>query len=113
LGYGYAWDKDPVTIQVGDYITWTWQTPQYVSHIAYSIQQTATAFDAESLPDGFSSGNKSRRGTFTHQFTAAGTYYYWTGYMDNNQTIYFRGKVTVYELQSYSAELSVQVLGVE
>ncbi|KAK7010427.1 fibrocystin-L, partial [Biomphalaria glabrata] len=113
LGYGYAWDKDPITIQVGDYITWTWQTPQYVSDIAYSIQQTATAFDAESLPDGFSSGNKSRRGTFTHQFTASGTYYYWTGYMDNNQTIYFRGKVTVYELQSYSAELSVQVLGVE
>ncbi|KAK0070514.1 fibrocystin-L [Biomphalaria pfeifferi] len=108
LGYGYAWDKDPITIHVGDYITWTWQTPQYVSDIAYSIQQTATSYDLVALPGGFSSGTKTRSGSFTHRFTTVGNFYYWTGYMDSESNIYFRGTVLVVEHTSYSAPLSVQ-----
>ncbi|KAH9512877.1 Fibrocystin-L, partial [Bulinus truncatus] len=113
LGYGYAWDKDPITIQVGDYITWTWQTPQYVSDMAYSVQQTATPFDLFSLPGGFSSGAKKRIGSFTHRFTTVGNFYYWTGYMDSESSIYFRGTVIVLAQKSYSAPLTVKLLGFE
>ncbi|KAH9519162.1 Fibrocystin-L [Bulinus truncatus] len=113
LGYGYAWDKDPIVIQVNDYITWTWQAPHYVSDIGYSIQQTATPYDKESLSDGFSSGVKTRKGSYTHHFTVVGVYYYWTGFMDSAKSVYIRGKIQVTELHSYSVQLSVKVLGIE
>lgn len=61
-GYGYAWDKDPYTINVGDYITWHWETPQYVSDIGYGVHQTETSSDLSNKPGGFSSGEKSRIG---------------------------------------------------
>ncbi|KAH9519161.1 Fibrocystin-L, partial [Bulinus truncatus] len=113
LGYGYAWDKDPIVIQVNDYITWTWQAPDYVSDIGYSIQQTATPYDKESLSDGFSSGVKTRKGSYTHHFTVVGVYYYWTGFMDSAKSVYIRGKIQVTELHSYSVQLSVKVMGIE
>ena len=61
-GYGYAWNHDPKEVSVGDYVTWSWQTPTYVSDIGYSIQQTATASDLVSMPGGFNSGAISRTG---------------------------------------------------
>ncbi|CAL1548484.1 unnamed protein product, partial [Lymnaea stagnalis] len=61
-GQGYAWDKDPVMIGVGDYITWHWETPQYVSDVSYSVQQTATPSDFQNMPGGFSSGPNTRKG---------------------------------------------------
>ncbi|CAL1525942.1 unnamed protein product [Lymnaea stagnalis] len=113
FGYGYAWDKDPITIEVGDHITWHWETPQYVSDIGYSIQQTATPFDLASLPGGFNSGPKTRKGSFTYRFTSPGNYYYWTGYMDSADIVYFRGTVKVETLKSYSTTLSVKLSGYE
>ncbi|GFS10808.1 polycystic kidney and hepatic disease-like 1 [Elysia marginata] len=112
-GYGYAWDKDPHQVNVGDYVTWQWDTPSYVSDIGYSIQQTATASDIVNMPGGFSSGAISRSGSFTQRFTVPGTYYYWTGYMNSAQSIYFRGTINVMPLVSHSQQLSVQLRGQE
>ncbi|GFN92114.1 fibrocystin-l, partial [Plakobranchus ocellatus] len=112
-GVGYAWNKDPHTVSVGDYVTWQWETPSYVSDIGYSIQQTASASDVVSMPGGFSSGAISRVGSFTQRFTVPGTYYYWTGYMNSVETIYFRGTINVVALESHSQVLSVKLRGQE
>ncbi|KAK3716577.1 hypothetical protein RRG08_039372 [Elysia crispata] len=112
-GYGYAWNHDPHQVNVGDYVTWQWDTPTYVSDIGYSIQQTATASDLISMPGGFSSGAISRSGSFTQRFTVPGTYYYWTGYMNSDETIYFRGTINVVPLVSHSQQLAVRLRGQE
>ncbi|CAL1525941.1 unnamed protein product, partial [Lymnaea stagnalis] len=112
-GRGYAWDKDPITIAVGDYITWHWETPQYVSDMSYSVQQTATPSDFQNMPGGFSSGPNSRKGSFTYRFTSPGNYYYWTGFMDSLGNVYFRGTVKVEVLKSYSTTLSLKISSFE
>ena len=61
-GVGYAWDKDPHTISVGDYVTWTWETPSYVSDIAYGVHQTDRADSLSNKNGGFTSGTNTRRG---------------------------------------------------
>ena len=35
------------------------------------------------------------KGTFTYQFNTQGTYYYWSGFVDSNQMISFRGVIKV------------------
>ena len=35
------------------------------------------------------------KGTFTYQFNTQGTYYYWSGFVDSNQMISFRGIIKV------------------
>ncbi|XP_012942613.1 fibrocystin-L [Aplysia californica] len=112
-GIGYAWDKDPHTVNVGDYVTWTWSTPTYVSDIGYGVHQTERAGDLFSLEGGFSSGEKTRVGSFTHRFTVPGTYPYWTGFMDSAMTIFFRGTINVVALESHAQVLSVSQLGEE
>ncbi|GFN92108.1 fibrocystin-l, partial [Plakobranchus ocellatus] len=112
-GVGYAWNKDPHTVKVGDYVTWQWETPAYVSDIGYSIQQTASPGDVVSMRGGFSSGAISRVGSFTQRFTVPGIYYYWTGYMNSFKTIYFRGTISVVALESDSRVLSVKLRGQE
>ena len=61
-GVGYAWNHDPHTVSVGDYVTWTWETPTYVSDIVYGVHQTEKADDLYSMPGGFTSGTNSRVG---------------------------------------------------
>ena len=62
FGVGYAWDKDPHTVQVGDSVVWTWATPTYVSNIVYGVHQTKKADDIINMVDGFTSGENSRVG---------------------------------------------------
>jgi hypothetical protein len=35
------------------------------------------------------------KGAFTYQFNTLGTYYYWSGFVDSNQMISFRGVIKV------------------
>lgn len=52
-------------------------------------------------------------GVFRHQFTVAGRYCYWSDFVDQYKTTWFRGCVTVEDLSSYVAEISVKVNGFE
>lgn len=52
-------------------------------------------------------------GVFRHQFTAAGRYCYWSDFVDQYKTTWFRGCVTVEDLSSNVAEISVKVNGFE
>lgn len=90
LGKGYAWSDEKLMIDIGDTITWSWSSPIGISDATYRVAQLQ---DAESfIESGFSSGFSSTpSGTYTRQFQTPGTYYYWSGYIDNSKTVSFRG----------------------
>ena len=69
---GYAWDKDPHTVSVGDYVTWTWDTPDFISDMGYAVHQTEQADDLFSMDGGFSSGAKTRTGKMRCQIYVQG-----------------------------------------
>jgi hypothetical protein len=52
-------------------------------------------------------------GIFRHQFTVPGKYCYWSDYIDQYKTTWFRGCVTVEDLTSYVAAVTVKVNGFE
>lgn len=64
--------------------------------------------DASSFtPIGFSSGDPTPYGSFSYEFNQPGTYYYWSGYVEESQQITFRGVVSV--LDSFDKQLEVDV----
>ena len=50
-------------------------------------------------------------GRFKNQFTEAGTYYFWSGYVDESQTKSYRMTVEVSEKQSFMGEVSALISG--
>ena len=52
-------------------------------------------------------------GGFEHSFTVPGTYFYWSGYVDPDETVYFRGTVHVLPLPSHSEKVIIMQNGVE
>lgn len=50
-------------------------------------------------------------GVFRHQFTVPGKYCYWSDYIDQYKTTWFRGCITVEDLSSYVAAVIVKVNG--
>ena len=52
-------------------------------------------------------------GSYRYQFTTAGTYYYWSGFVDNNQMIYLRGTIMVQDRSSSAQDISVRLAGHE
>ena len=59
------------------------------------------------FPVGFTSGEATPFGSYSYQFNQAGTYYYWSGYVESSGQIVFRGVVVV--LDSFDKELEVFV----
>ena len=52
-------------------------------------------------------------GSYHYQFTEAGTCYYWSGFVDNNQLIYLRGTIMVQDRNSSAQDISVRLAGHE
>lgn len=74
------------------------------------VQQVSDA--VSTISSGFSSGNPSSSGSYTYQFNKAGTYYYWSGYVDTAQTISFRGVIVVVDAsEEHVLELNVEQNG--
>ena len=68
---------DTVTIKAGDTVKWT--NPHNISHTVTFDPSTAAAKENAVLPAGvepFDSGPVEEEGTFSHTFTAKGTYKY-------------------------------------
>ncbi|XP_052286416.1 fibrocystin-L-like [Dreissena polymorpha] len=82
FGVFYAFDEPFITIQVGDFVHWSWETPAFVSNVAHAIIQVDTPSSIVAKPGGFSSGTPTKNGNFQYQFTLAGTYYVWSGFVD-------------------------------
>ncbi len=68
--------------------------------------------DAQSYaPIGFTSGSPTATGSFTYQFNQAGTFYYWSGYVESSNQILFRGVVVVSSSLDKQLQIGVQTNG--
>ncbi len=52
-------------------------------------------------------------GAYSYMFTAPGTYYYWSNYVDEYETIYMRGTIYVGDRPSEDLPITVTVNGFE
>ncbi|XP_054766411.2 fibrocystin-L-like [Lytechinus pictus] len=110
-GIGYKWNPQLVTITAGDSVTWSWTIDPYVNGIGYAVQQTANGDSVGYDGSGFYSGGRSTSsGSYTYQFDVPGTYYYSSGGVRSDGTIFMKGVVEVLPVASVAMELDV-VLG--
>jgi len=107
FGKGYRWSSQYLTINKGDYVQWSWSAPGMVTNINYKVEQVSDA--ASATASGFTSGSPTSTGSFTYQFNKVGTYYYWSGYVDLNKKIAFRGVITVTDAKDNELEIDVFV----
>ena len=54
-------------------------------------------------------GWKIITGSFSHQFPMTGIFYYWSGYINEFNTILSRGKIEVIDKPSFSNELQFKI----
>jgi hypothetical protein len=102
---GYAWSQSYLRINKGDSVYWSWRPPTGITGVSFKVEQIQ---DASSIfPIGFTSGEATPTGSYSFQFDKAGTYYYWSGYVESSQQIVLRGVVVV--LDSFDKELEVFV----
>ncbi|KAL3886657.1 hypothetical protein ACJMK2_026637 [Sinanodonta woodiana] len=111
FGEGYAFKPNYVEVQAGDIVRWTWSTPTFVNGITHSVHQTVNASAAVNMDNGFGSPIQSKDGSYQFRFTLPGTYYYWSGFVDPNQAISYRGVVIVTSKTSHVGEVAVKVAG--
>ncbi|XP_061168814.1 fibrocystin-L-like [Saccostrea echinata] len=110
---GYAWNPQYLTVNVGDTVEWTWSFASYISGMRPRVVQVKDESSVEEVEGGFNSGEPKEAGVFRHQFTVPGKYCYWSDYIDQYKTTWFRGCITVEDLSSNVAEVIVKVNGYE
>jgi plastocyanin len=104
-GAGYKWNNTLITINVGDYVQWSWASVVGVSGINYKIQQIATPSGV--VGSGFDSGDATPAGSFVQQFNTPGTFYYWSTFVDPSGKISLRGAVIVEPSSDQELQISV------
>lgn len=108
-GYGFLWNTTYLTINKGEFVRWTWSAP-FASSAVYKIEQLDSP--ASTTPSGFSSGLPTSSGSFIHQFTSLGTYYYWSGFVDANGQVALRGVIVVQDGVDVDLPINVFVDGI-
>ncbi|XP_071828580.1 fibrocystin-L-like isoform X3 [Apostichopus japonicus] len=108
-GVGYQWNPQVLNIQAGDTVAWEWAVPTYVVGIKYTVQQTANADSNTYDGTGFYAGSATNIGSYSYTFSAPGTYYYSSGPVDNDQTLYMQGIVHVSAGVGQARQLDVMV----
>ena len=79
-------------------------------NLRYGVHQTADEQSSGHDGEGFISP-RSSSGSFVHQFTKPGTYYFSSGYIDDYGAIDMKGKVVVAEASSKVEDIQVEVDG--
>ncbi len=110
-GKGYAWSKPHLSINVGESVQWTWNSPAGINTVKYGVFQTADAISFNQ--EGFGSGAKSPAGSFTFQFNQPGVYYYSSGFVEVTNQIFFRGVVEVVDSQDKELEINLHLGDIE
>ena len=63
-GIYYAFDKPQLTIERGDFVQWSWETPDFVNDINHGIIEVDSLSATTAMEGGFSSGTPSRNGKY-------------------------------------------------
>lgn len=67
-----------------------------VAGLKFMVQQLKNPIGIE--PEGFWSGPPTETGSFSFQFNKPGTYYYWSGYIEQSRVINFHGVIVVSDI---------------
>lgn len=108
-GKGYAWTEPFLTINKGDSVHWSWKPPTGINSVKYRVIQVQDALSKD--PIGFESGDASAVGSFVHQFNQAGTYHYFSGYVESTNIISFRGTIQVIDSVDKQLDINVKLNG--
>ncbi|XP_071488092.1 fibrocystin-L-like [Diadema antillarum] len=112
FGRGYKWNPQHVTASTGDSVTWSWTIDPYVNGIGYAVQQTEDGDSVAYDGTGFYSGGRSTSsGSYTYKFDAPGLYYYSSGPVNNDATLYMKGVIEVLAATSRALEVDVSIGG--
>ncbi|CAF0756351.1 unnamed protein product [Brachionus calyciflorus] len=106
-GFRYAWDTPYLTIKKEEFVSWSWQPPVTVNGLKFKVEETNSPSDTTGT--GFKSGEPTEFGSYKYQFMDAGLYYYWSGFVDVNQEISFRGVIEVLDQTVDEKVFAVQV----
>ncbi|XP_033758179.1 fibrocystin-L-like [Pecten maximus] len=110
FGKYYYWKPQHVKILVGDVVRWDWDFPFYITTMKPRVEETYNLTTKYGKPGGFSSGDiGSTTGSYSRQFSKAGTFFFWSGFLDSYQTTWFHGSVEVSERVSDIAPISVSI----
>lgn len=60
FGRFYAWSERFKIINVGDYVTWSWNSPIGIENVKFRIEQVGSRVSTN--PIGFSSGESTKSG---------------------------------------------------
>nr|XP_014351910.1 PREDICTED: fibrocystin-L [Latimeria chalumnae] len=113
-GIGYAWEPSSLDLFVGDTVIWKWQTPDFIMDIGYNVFSVASPSDVTYDGKGFISGSsKTTSGILSYRFTFPGTYYYSSGYINNEKTIFMQGAINVLPAPNMRRKLYLSVGGIE
>lgn len=80
-----------------------------ISSVKYRVIQVQDAISFD--PIGFESGDATAVGSFVYQFNQAGTYHYWSGYVESSKQIIFRGSIQVVDSADKQLDLNVKLNG--
>uniref|UniRef100_W5M5C1 PKHD1 like 1 n=1 Tax=Lepisosteus oculatus TaxID=7918 RepID=W5M5C1_LEPOC len=113
-GVGYAWSPSSLDVYVGDTVQWSWRAPSLVKGLGYRVFSVSTPSSTNYDGTGFISGNaKTASGFFRYRFTVAGIYYYSSGFVDDRNSRFMQGVVTVKPIEAKSVRFYLSVGGIE
>ncbi|CAJ0956150.1 unnamed protein product [Ranitomeya imitator] len=112
-GVGYAWSPSKLEISTGDTVVWQWVSQPLIQGIGYRVFSVSDP--ANLTYDGASFNSEARvpSGFFSYQFTSPGTYYYSSGYVNDAQTLYMQGVISVLPISDQNSPVHVYVGGME
>ncbi|XP_052245987.1 fibrocystin-L-like isoform X3 [Dreissena polymorpha] len=114
-GFGayFAFSQTELRIEEGDSVRWAWQTAGFLNNVQHGVYQTESLSSTEALTGGISSGNQTRQGSFQHVFNSAGTYYFWSGYVDQWDIKDYRMVVNVVPKAAKLEQFAMSIEGAE
>lgn len=90
-------------------MTWSWQPPVTITGLKFKVEQVQGPNSIGPISNGFSSGEPSEYGSFKYQFHQPGIYHYWSGFVDVNQRIFFRGVIEVQDETNLNKEFEIDL----
>ena len=78
--------------------------------VTYGVHQTEDEASSDYDGTGFQS-SRSSTGSYTHQFTIPGVYYFSSGFIDQSGVLEMKGKVIVEETTSKIVKTDITVAG--
>nr|DBA24045.1 TPA: hypothetical protein GDO54_011748 [Pyxicephalus adspersus] len=112
-GVGYAWSPSRLDISVGDSVVWKWQPQPFMLGMGYQVFSVSDPGNLTYDGRTFFSGPRVPSGVFSYQFTSPGIYYYSSGYINDAQTLYMQGVITVSPRSDNISDVHVTVRGIE